>query len=121
MRFAVAHCIWSSMSEKAAFNRSCEVPPSPEHCDLEELRNAHPAIGVDLRFGHISFRCVAGERLRGRPPNEEGAAVQVRQRYLIIGIAMTLTPVAVAVASPASADCSGQARPEPQTSYPRTH
>ena len=29
------------------------------------------------------------------------------QRYLILGIAMTLTPVAVAVASPASADCSG--------------
>ena len=32
--------------------------------------------------------------------------MQVRQRYLIFGIAMTLTPISVISASPASADCT---------------
>jgi hypothetical protein len=31
--------------------------------------------------------------------------VRLRQRYLILGIAMTMTPIAVTVASPASAEC----------------
>jgi hypothetical protein len=32
--------------------------------------------------------------------------MQLRQRNLILGIAMAVTPIAVTVASPASADCS---------------
>jgi hypothetical protein len=61
--------------------------PSPEHCDLEELRNAHTAIGVDLRFtmltsvrGVIAATAVAGSLLAGTaatavadPPNRTAA------------------------------------------------
>jgi hypothetical protein len=37
---------------------------------------------------------------------QKGAAVQTRLRYLSLGLALTLIPVGVITASPASADCT---------------
>jgi hypothetical protein len=71
------------------------------------LRIHHAFIYPDLRFAQTGSGALPGSVYAASRHIEEGAAVQSRQRYLILGIAMTLTPVAVTVASPASADCSG--------------
>jgi hypothetical protein len=63
-------------------------------CGCSDLRCAHIGSGVWSRVdgGGANF--------------EEGPAVRMRQRYLILGLAAALMPVGVTVASPASADCT---------------
>ena len=65
-----------------------------------------PALtGIDLRSAQSGSGALPGSVVAAGRLIEEGAAVPSRQRYLILGVAMTVMPVAVTVASPASAEC----------------